>query len=175
MSDFHGRVMNIQCNMSASICRPAEDTALAYKYGHRDACHAAEEIANEADAAIAAKDSEIENLRYELASEKTYVQQVQAALNRWLPMVDEDSLGKDAADVAANDAYFLCGLVDFSGREFGKEIVQRKDAEIARLREALTDMLSGWAYIRQTHGDLYGVGWDRAENKASAALAGGGE
>ncbi|UOD28750.1 hypothetical protein INH39_25415 [Massilia violaceinigra] len=40
----------------------------------------------------------------------------------------------------------------------------------AELVEALRDMLSGWRYIRQSHGDLYGVGWDRAENKASAAL-----
>ncbi len=74
MSDFHGRVMNIECNMSASICRPAEDTALAYKYGHRDARHAAAEIANEADrairdagAAIASKDAEIARLRDALA------------------------------------------------------------------------------------------------------------
>jgi hypothetical protein len=37
-------------------------------------------------------------------------------------------------------------------------------------REALRDMLSGWRYIRQVHGDLYGVGWDRAQNKADAAL-----
>jgi hypothetical protein len=39
------------------------------------------------------------------------------------------------------------------------------------LLEALTDMLSGWRYIRATHGDLYGVGWDRAEEKANAAIA----
>lgn len=44
-------------------------------------------------------------------------------------------------------------------------------AEVARLREALTDMLSGWRYIRQNHGDLYGVGWDRCEDAARAALA----
>jgi hypothetical protein len=31
--------------------------------------------------------------------------------------------------------------------------------------------LAGWQYIRRTHGDLYGVGWDRAENKAVAAIA----
>lgn len=37
--------------------------------------------------------------------------------------------------------------------------------------EALSDMRSGWIYIRGTYGDLYGVGWDRAENKADAALA----
>jgi len=39
------------------------------------------------------------------------------------------------------------------------------------MRDALKDMLAGWQYIRQQHGDLYGVGWDRAEQKAIAALA----
>jgi len=43
------------------------------------------------------------------------------------------------------------------------------------LVEALQDMLSGWKYIREAHGDLYGVGWDRAESKAQAALAKAGE
>ena len=45
------------------------------------------------------------------------------------------------------------------------------EAEVKTLREALIDMRSGWKYIRETHGDLYGVGWDRAQNKADAALA----
>lgn len=44
-------------------------------------------------------------------------------------------------------------------------------ASVPDLIEALKEMLSGWRYIRETHGDLYGVGWDRAEDKASAALA----
>lgn len=39
------------------------------------------------------------------------------------------------------------------------------------LYEALRDMLDGWKYIRSVHGDLYGVGWDRAQDKAVAALA----
>jgi hypothetical protein len=39
------------------------------------------------------------------------------------------------------------------------------------LLEALEDMLSGWKYIRSSHGDLYGVGWDRAQDKAIAAIA----
>lgn len=39
------------------------------------------------------------------------------------------------------------------------------------LADALQDMLAGWRYIREHHGDLYGVGWDRAEEKAVAALA----
>jgi hypothetical protein len=36
--------------------------------------------------------------------------------------------------------------------------------------DALDDMYNGWRYLRESHGDLYGVGWDRAENKASAAI-----
>lgn len=43
-------------------------------------------------------------------------------------------------------------------------------ARVKMLEKALRDMLSGWRYIRETHGDLYGVGWDRAEGKARAAL-----
>ncbi|EOU9618880.1 hypothetical protein ACOJM8_000977 [Klebsiella aerogenes] len=38
------------------------------------------------------------------------------------------------------------------------------------LLEALQDMLSGWKYIREQHGDLYGVGWDRSQNKAVEAI-----
>jgi hypothetical protein len=45
------------------------------------------------------------------------------------------------------------------------------EAEVKTLREALIDMRSGWKYIREMHGDLYGVGWDRAQDKADAALA----
>jgi hypothetical protein len=43
-------------------------------------------------------------------------------------------------------------------------------ATIQMLREALKDMRSGWRYIRDSHGDLYGVGWDRCEQSATAAL-----
>lgn len=35
---------------------------------------------------------------------------------------------------------------------------------------ALEDILSGWLYIRQVHGDLSGVGWDRAQEKVDAAI-----
>lgn len=28
----------------------------------------------------------------------------------------------------------------------------------------LKDALGGWRYIRDVHGDLYGVGWDRVED-----------
>lgn len=44
-------------------------------------------------------------------------------------------------------------------------------ASAPELLDALEDMLSGWRYIREVHGDLYGVSWDRAESAASAAIA----
>jgi hypothetical protein len=44
-------------------------------------------------------------------------------------------------------------------------------ARCAALEAALTDMLAGWKYIRRFHGDLYGVGWDRAQGKAERALS----
>ena len=37
------------------------------------------------------------------------------------------------------------------------------EATIKSLRDALADALAGFRYIRQSHGDLYGVGWDRIE------------
>lgn len=39
------------------------------------------------------------------------------------------------------------------------------------VRDAMADALAGWQYIRTHHGDLYGVGWDRVEQKLTAALA----
>ena len=44
-------------------------------------------------------------------------------------------------------------------------------ALLQQARDALEDNRSGMAYIRQSHGDLYGVGWERAEQKAQKALA----
>ena len=38
------------------------------------------------------------------------------------------------------------------------------------VRDALMDALAGWKYIRHSHGDLYGVGWDRVEEKLEAIL-----
>ncbi len=44
-------------------------------------------------------------------------------------------------------------------------------AQAPRLLAALKDMTAGWRYIRRHHGDLYGVGWDRCEIEARAAIA----
>ena len=39
-----------------------------------------------------------------------------------------------------------------------------------QLEDALMDARSGMRYIRETHGNLYGVGFDRVEEKATKAL-----
>ena len=38
------------------------------------------------------------------------------------------------------------------------------------LHRTLCDALSGWRYIREAHGDLYGVGWDRVENRLNTQI-----
>ena len=53
--------------------------------------------------------------------------------------------------------------------EWTMDILSRK----ARgLEDALADARSGMRYIRESHGDLYGVAFDRVEEKASKALDG---
>ena len=39
-----------------------------------------------------------------------------------------------------------------------------------QLEDALLDARSGLRYIREAHGDFAGVGFDRVEDKATAAL-----
>ena len=39
-----------------------------------------------------------------------------------------------------------------------------------QLEDALLDARSGMLYIRETHGTLHGVGFDRVEEKAAKAL-----
>jgi hypothetical protein len=60
-----------------------------------------------------------------------------------------------------------------------REIAAERDqlrAENEALRDALADAVSGLQYIRQTHGDLHGVGFDRVFDKANGAIRGeGGE
>lgn len=59
------------------------------------------------------------------------------------------------------------GLV---ARVYGDDALALKMAASPTLLEALEDMLSGWRYIREVHGDLGGVGWDRAQQAAEAAI-----
>lgn len=45
------------------------------------------------------------------------------------------------------------------------------EARVKELEDALRDTRGGLIYIRDTYGDLYGVGWDRAIGKATESLA----
>jgi hypothetical protein len=56
-------------------------------------------------------------------------------------------------------------------RDEEKAALDRLHAAAPDLLEALKDALAGWRYIREHHGDLYGVGWDRVEEAARAAIA----
>ena len=40
----------------------------------------------------------------------------------------------------------------------------------AALVAVLRDMLNGWKYIREFHGDLYGVGWNHCQDAAERVL-----
>jgi hypothetical protein len=42
---------------------------------------------------------------------------------------------------------------------------RKSEPQADELHRTLCDAKSGWRYIRETHGDLYGVGWDRVENR----------
>ena len=48
--------------------------------------------------------------------------------------------------------------------------IQSDKDKIALLVDALKDARSTLLYVREAHGELYGVGFDRVEKKASAAL-----
>lgn len=48
--------------------------------------------------------------------------------------------------------------------------IEADEALMPILLDALEDITNGWKYIRRMHGDLYGVGWDRAQDKADAAI-----
>ena len=63
------------------------------------------------------------------------------------------------------------GDYNYSELEEQCDAVRQLESNNAELLEALEDILSGWRYIREVHGDLYGVGFDRAEFNASAVIA----
>lgn len=65
----------------------------------------------------------------------------------------------------------VCFLAHSNGRDEARDIATgHLIAASPDLKAALTDMLAGWRYIRKLYGDLSGVGWDRAEDGAVAAL-----
>lgn len=69
----------------------------------------------------------------------------------------------------SNDEHMYVIGHDDARHEAASMAIKYDDAMVS-LRDAIEDMLSGWKYIREQHGDLYGVGWDRAQEKAESAL-----
>lgn len=49
MSDYHGRIINLPINWQTLMTLESDRARLVYKIGHRDARHAAAQIAIEAD------------------------------------------------------------------------------------------------------------------------------
>jgi len=55
----------------------------------------------------------------------------------------------------------------FEGFALGEASALERAAKVC---DAMQDALAGWRYIRAAHGDLYGVGWDRVEEKLHQAI-----
>lgn len=88
------------------------------------------------------------------------------------PWVAYEAVRRGYTIHGSGDSETIIGCADEEGR-YGNVTLKENARLIAAspdLLEALQDMLSGWKYIRETHGDLYGVGWDRAQEKAEAAI-----
>lgn len=63
------------------------------------------------------------------------------------------------------------GIDSICDRDMAAALSKSKVEEAYKnMREALEDAMSGMRYIRKTHGELYGVDFDRVEQKAMAAL-----
>jgi hypothetical protein len=86
-----------------------------------------------------------------------------------MPWTDYDDAERAPFLIDANGLMVMSG----SNIRIPKEANARLIAAAPELLEALKDMLSGWRYIRQdpAHRNIYGVGWDRAQEKAEAAIA----
>jgi|SRR6185312_8733360 len=70
-------------------------------------------------------------------------------------------------EVCTSDPNHRVAFMTSNGRLADARLI----AAAPELLDALRDMLAGWNYIRQHHGDLYGVGWDRCADAARTAIA----
>lgn len=84
------------------------------------------------------------------------------------PWKAETSCVIDASDIIIISC--VAGAVYRKENEAEDYVTAGMLSAMPEMVDALTDMLSGWRYIRETHGDLYGVGWDRCEKAAEDAL-----
>ena len=63
MSDLHAKIMNLPCDPDGAGYNPEGPRARAYKLGHKDARHAAAELASEVERQLAEAQAEIERMR----------------------------------------------------------------------------------------------------------------
>lgn len=90
----------------------------------------------------------------------------------WVASKSDRSIGPVIKDDDQSYGMILpVAWVEFDGKPGHHQANANLIAAAPELIEALKDMLSGWKYIREQHGDLYGVGWDRAQQKAELALS----
>jgi len=78
--------------------------------------------------------------------------------------------GKSIALTHEGKSFIAVWDCSLDGTPFPSEANASLISAAPDLYAALEDMLSGWKYIRRCHGGLYGVGWDRAQDSAIAAL-----
>ncbi len=86
-------------------------------------------------------------------------------------MSNTTGYGKSIAISCEGKSFITVWDCSLDGAAFPAEANASLIVAAPDLYAALEDMLSGWKYIREMHGDLYGVGWDRAQEKAEAALS----
>lgn len=121
--------------------------------------------------------AECEGLHAHIASANVRVKELEALAQTRLRHL-ENAMGKVAegnARIAELEAEVERGEASASmfndalQVEVARTVQQR--AMIEAMDEALSDLLGGWAYIRERYGDLYGVGWDRARKAGEGARA----
>lgn len=88
----------------------------------------------------------------------------------WLVDYDAVQIG----DFDDPDRAKKCAQDDFAKRvaaALSPDTARGREDMLLVPRDTIHDALAGWHYIRKHHGDLYGVGWDRVEEKLSSALS----
>lgn len=89
-----------------------------------------------------------------------------------LPECPKSEFTNGAHAWGPNGQCSFCGvaLTPSSGVAVARPTLTDDRATIQRLAEALKDAMSGLRYILERYGELDGVGWQRVEEKGSAAL-----
>ena len=77
--------------------------------------------------------------------------------------------GWKEVDAMSPRTVYECGSSDYDQRP-GTYLQSERCVANVEIIDAMKDALSGWNYIRDSHGELYGVGFDRVQNKLEKSL-----